>query len=72
VHSIAWKSDSSGKLQELTLLVGKGVPDATARLSAAERSSKLETEPNHYAVLGVPSTATAADIRQAFRCECMS
>ncbi|EIE19499.1 DnaJ-domain-containing protein [Coccomyxa subellipsoidea C-169] len=36
-------------------------------MSVAQRAAKLETEPNHYAVLGVPSTATTADIKQAFR-----
>lgn len=55
-------------MQDLAQLAAKGVPDAQQKLAAAQRSSKLEAEPNHYAVLGMQSTATPADIKQAFRC----
>ncbi len=60
------------EVQDLTQLAGKGAyPEAMDRMSVAQRAAKLETEPNHYAVLGVPSTATTADIKQAFRWECI-
>ena len=54
-------------VQDLAQLVDKGVPDAQQKLSATQRLAKLETEPDHYAVLGVQNTATPADIKQAFR-----
>ncbi len=54
-------------VQDLARLVDKGVADAQQKLAAAQRLAKLETEPDHYAVLGVQNTATPADIKQAFR-----
>lgn len=54
-------------VQDLARLMDRGVPDAQQKLAAAQRLAKLETEPDHYAVLGVQNTATPADIKQAFR-----
>lgn len=54
-------------MQDITFLVEKGVSDAQQKLHGVQRASKLDSEPNHYAVLGIASSATTSDIRMAFR-----
>ena len=55
-------------LQDWSLLASKGVVGAHQKLLAAQRTSRVETVPNYYAVLGVEKSAPGAAIRSAFRC----
>ena len=54
-------------LQDWSLLASRGVVGAHQKLLAAQRTARLETVPNYYAVLGVDKSASAAAIRSAFR-----
>lgn len=54
-------------LQDLTSAASKGLVGAHQKLMAAQRSARVESLPNYYAVLGVDKSASPAAIRTAFR-----
>jgi hypothetical protein len=51
----------------MSLLLEKGMAGAQEKVASLQRASRLDTEPNHYAVLGLQSSATLSDVRVAFR-----
>ena len=55
-------------MQDWTELAQRGVAGAAARALEAQRGARQGGEPDHYACLGLPASASAADIRAAFRC----
>ena len=54
-------------VQDLSFAASKGMAGAHQKLMAAQRSSRAESLPNYYAVLGVDKSASPAAIRTAFR-----
>ena len=54
-------------VQDLSFAASKGMVGAHGKLMAAQRSSRAESLPNYYAVLGVDKSASPAAIRSAFR-----
>ena len=54
--------------QDWAELAQRGVAGAAARGADAQRAARLAAEPDHYAALGLPACAPAADVRAAFRC----
>ena len=55
-------------MQDWTDLAQRGVAGAAARAYAAQRAARQAADPDHYACLGLPHSASAADVRAAFRC----
>ena len=54
-------------VQDLTFVASKGMVGAQQKLMAAQRSARVGSLPNLYAVLGVDKSASPAAIRTAFR-----
>ncbi len=54
--------------QDWAELAQRGVAGAAARGADAQCAARLAAEPDHYAALGLPACAPAADVRAAFRC----
>ena len=56
------------ELQDLMLMAAKGGSDVQHELLEMQRKAKSQGTANHYKVLGVPASASAADIKAAYRC----
>ncbi|KAK9844088.1 hypothetical protein WJX81_004268 [Elliptochloris bilobata] len=53
--------------QDWADLAQRGVAGAAARAFDAQRAARLPLDPDHYACLGLPASASPADVRAAFR-----
>ena len=59
--------DWPGAARDLATLAPSMGPECSAKLAEARRKSQKGTSIDHYAVLGVSTAATAAEIKQAYR-----
>ena len=59
---------NEAELQDLMLMAAKGGSDVQHELLEMQRKAKGQSTANHYKVLGVPASASAADIKAAYRC----
>ena len=59
--------DWPGAARDLATLAPSMGPECSAKLAEARRKSQKGCGVDHYAVLGVPAAATAAEIKQAYR-----
>ena len=59
---------NEAELQDLMLMAAKGGSDVQHELLEMQRKAKSQGTANHYKVLGVPASASAADIKAAYRC----
>ncbi len=58
-------------LQDLLLLSQKGGGNVSAELMEVQRKAKANGAVNHYRVLGVQQTALLAEVKAAYRSDCM-
>lgn len=68
MHAEAWHANTSS-VQDWTDLAQRGMSGAAARAYAAQRAARQAADPDHYACLGLPHSAYAADVKAAFRCD---
>ena len=59
--------DWPGAARDLATLAPSMGPECAAKLAEARRKAQKGSSIDHYAVLGVQSSATAAEIKQAYR-----